>query len=156
MICLVNFVKPFAVPFVAIFVATVVYRWQKGIDRQTAVSIEMRKEYSNFWSIIQNSYGIAEKGSLSYGDPDTNNLVASLSYIDLYGEKKIYAICKEIFENLMRLSGVNSPENREEGDGDVANEKKISDLKKLMELNLKLRKALEDSHRNHLSMFPKW
>ena len=137
-----------------IFVATIVYRWQKGIDRRTSISIEMRKEYANFWNLSQSALKVADKGNLTYGDEATGSLIASLSYIDIYGEPKIYNACNELFNNIMLFSDVSQNQIETLNHPDLARNEKIALLRKWMELNDKLKAELKNSHQNHLSMFP--
>ncbi len=48
--------EQFFLGLVAIFIATVVYRWQKTVDRETAVQSEVRALYAKYLAISQSSY----------------------------------------------------------------------------------------------------
>lgn len=133
----------FVTPTIAIVIATLIYLWQKTIDRKTIVASEMRKEYSNYWMLTQEAPKIASTGRLQYGDELARRLTVSLIFIDIYGDPAVYKTCKLQYDSIFELASLS------QGTYSAA---KISELRTLMELNDRLKFQLKSIHKEHVSL----
>ena len=99
---------------ITIFVATVVYRWQKNIDRQTIIQTELRKHYSDFLQAASNSFE-----TIIYFDPgeplgpmmvpDLDPLLLSAKVmIDVFGEDRVLSKADAVVSALGQLRPLKS------------------------------------------------
>ena len=147
---------PILTTCVALTIATLVYWWQKTIDRRITINNEMRREYANFWALASESNSFAQTGKLSYESDQAKKMIASLSYIDIYGDSEIHAICRKIFDQNMRLSELSSNTWSDTKVASSSSAESISVLRELMKLNDQLKLGLKRIHSNQMALFPRY